>query len=208
MNYLNQRENPGLFWISKIGDFCALSVLWILLCLPIVTFIPASIALFDSVAHCLHGSEDGPVQRFFCTLKAELGRGILLSLVWLSVGFGLVFGFNILFQMSQENQALGPYALVYLFTALIPVSILAWVIPVQSRFEHSFFGLFRSSAVYAIAHLPTTIMLLVILIVTVLAIWTLPVLALMLPAIAVTIQCWFIERVFQKYIPQEDKNDE
>jgi uncharacterized membrane protein YesL len=110
--------------------------------------------------------------------------------------------------MSQENQALGPYALVYLFTALIPVSILAWVIPVQSRFEHSFFGLFRSSAVYAIAHLPTTIMLLVILIVTVLAIWTLPVLALMLPAIAVTIQCWFIERVFQKYIPQEDKNDE
>ena len=208
MNYLNQRDNPALFWISKIGDFCALSVLWILLCLPIVTFIPASIALFDSVAHCLHGSEDGPVQRFFCTLKSELGRGILLSLIWLAVGFGLVFGFNMLFQMSQENKDLAPYALVYLFSTLIPLSILAWVIPVQSRFEHSFFGLFRSSAVYAIAHLPTTIMLLVIFVVTVLAIYTLPVLALMLPAIAVTIQCWFIERVFKKYIPQEDENDE
>lgn len=208
MNYLNRRDNPALFWMSKIGDFCALSVLWILLCLPVVTFVPACVALYDTVAHCLHGSEDGPVQHFFRTFKSELGRGILLSFVWLIIGFVFISGFNILFQMSQEDQALGPYALVYLFSMLIPLSILAWVIPIQSRFEHSFFGVFRSSAVYAIAHLPTTIMLLVIFVLTVFAIYMLAVLALILPAIAVTIQCWFIERVFKNYIPQEDENDE
>lgn len=208
MNDLIKRDNPLLYWLSKIGDFCVLSVVWMLLCLPIVTVIPASIALFDSIAHCLHGTEDGPVRRFFRTLKSELLRGILLNLVWLMIGCGLFYGFNILFQMSLENSELTAYALVYLFSMLIPLGVLSWLIPVESRFEHSFFGLFRTSAVYAISHLPTTIMLLVIFLLAVAAVFLVPVLALLVPAIAVTIQCWFVERVFIKYIPQEDEADE
>ena len=207
MNFLNPKDNPILYWFSRIGDFCVLSVLWLLLCLPIVTFIPASIALFDSIAHCIHGTEEGPVHRFFQTLKTELGRGLLLSLTWLTIVFLLFLGFNVLYQMGLENQAIAIYSLVYLFSMLIPLAILIWLIPVESRFEHSFFGLLRSAAVYAISHLPTTIVLLVILILATLLTLLMPVLALVMPAIAVTIQCWLIERVFQKYIPQNEEEE-
>jgi uncharacterized membrane protein YesL len=208
MSNLNQNENPMLYWFSKIGDFCVLSVLWILLCIPIVTFVPASIALFDSVAHCIHGTEDGPTHRFFRTFKSELLKGILLSLVWLVIGGTLFYGFSILLHMGQENQAMAAYSLVYLFTMLIPLGILTWLIAVESRFHHSFFGLFRTAAIYAIGHLPTTIILLFILIVAIIAVLCLPILGLLVPAIAATVQCWFVERIFQKYIPQEDKTDE
>jgi len=204
MNTLNQRENPILYWFSKIGDFCALSVLWLLLCLPVLTFIPASIALFDSISHCIHGTEDGSVRRFLRTFKSELVRGILLSLVWLLIGCGLLYGYAILFQMGQENQAIAAYSLVYLFTMLIPLGVLAWLIPVESRFRHSFFGLFRSAAVYAISHLPATVVLLVILALGFILVFLFPILALLMPAIVVTVQCWFVERVFQKYIPKEE----
>ena len=208
MNNLNQRENPMLYWLSKIGDFCALSAVWILLCLPVLTIIPACISLFDSVAHCIHGDEEGPVSRFFRTLKNELLRGIGLSAVCLVVGYGLFCGYNILYQMSKENPALAGYALVYLFSMLIPLSILVWLIPVESRFAHSFLGLFRASAVYAISHLPTTLLLLAILTIAIVLVLMVPVLALLVPAIAVTIQCWLIERVFSKYIPQEEATDD
>ena len=208
MNFLNPKDHPFLYWFSRIGDFCALSFLWLLLCLSVVTIIPACIALFDSVAHCIHGTKEGPVRRFFQTFRSELGRGILLSLTWLVIGLGLAFGFTVLYQMGYENQTFAVYSLVYLFTMLIPLAILTWLIPVESRFEHSFFGLFRSAAVYAISHLPTTIMLLVILVLAILLTLLAPILALVMPAIAVTIQCWFIERVFQKYIPQDDEEDE
>jgi hypothetical protein len=50
--------------------------------------------------------------------------------------------------------------------------------------------------------------LLVIFALTIVMVVMLPVLALLMPAIAVTLQCWFVERVFKKYIPQEDKADE
>lgn len=208
MNNLTPKENPLLYWFSKTGDFCALSVLWLLLCLPVVTAIPASIALFDSVAHCIHGTEDGAVGRFFRTLKSELLRGILLSLVWLVIGAALFFGYTILYQMGKEDPAMAAYSLVYLFTMIIPLGVLSWLIPVESRFHHSFFGLFRTAAVYAICHLPTTILLLALVAVAIVMVYLATALALVLPAIVVTIQCWFVERVFKKYIPQEDETDE
>lgn len=208
MNNLTPKENPILYWFSKTGDFCVLSVLWLLLCLPVVTAIPASIALFDSVAHCIHGTEDGAVGRFFRTLKSELLRGILLSLVWLVIGAALFFGYTILYQMGKEDPAMAAYSLVYLFTMIIPLGVLSWLIPVESRFHHSFFGLFRTSAVYAICHLPTTILLLALVAVAIVMVYLATALALVLPAIVVTIQCWFVERVFKKYIPQEDETDE
>jgi uncharacterized membrane protein YesL len=208
MNNLTPKENPILFWFSKTGEFCALSVLWLLLCLPVITAIPASIALFDSVAHCIHGTEDGAVSRFFRTLKSELLRGILLSLVWLVIGFALFMGYNILYQMGKENPAMAAYSLVYLCTMAIPLGVLAWLIPVESRFHHSFFGLFRTAAVYAICHLPTTILLLALVALAVVMVYLATALALVLPAIVVTVQCWFVERIFKKYIPQEEESDE
>ena len=208
MNNLTHKENPLLYWFSKIGDFFVLSILWLLLCLPVVTFIPACIALFDSVAHCIHGTEDGCVSRFFRTLKSELLRGILLSVLWAAIGFLLVWGYSILYQMGKEDPAMATYSLVYLFTMLIPLGILAWLIPVESRFEHSFFGLIKAAVVYSICHLPTTVLLLVVFLLALVLVFLLPVLGVLMPAIAVTVQCRLIEKVFTKYIPQdEEEND-
>lgn len=207
MNFLDQSGNRILYWFSKTGDFFILSILWILLCLPIITIIPSSIALFDSVAHCLHGTEDGPVHRFFSTFKSELLRGVLLSVIWLVVGCGLFYGYSILYQIGCQNQTVAIYSLVYLFTLTVPLAVLTWMIPVESRFHHSFFGLFRVAAVYAISHLPTTIMLLILFALASVAVFLMPVLALLIPAITATVQCWFIERVFMKYIPRENRDD-
>ena len=208
MHNLNQKETKVLYWLSKIGDFFGLSIVWLLCCLPVLTFIPASVAMYDSVAHCVRGDEEGSVGRFFRTFKAEFWRGLLLSGLWLAVGYLLFWGYNILFQMGKENPALATYSLVYLCSMVIPLGILTWMIPVESRFEHSFFGLVKASAVYAIAHLPTTVMLVVLFAVSAVALFFLLPLIVLLPAITVTIQSWFIERVFKKYIPQEEEVEE
>lgn len=208
MNNLNQRENPMLYWFSKIGDFFILSLLWIALCLPVVTFIPSCIALYDSAVHCIHGTEDGCVKRFLRTFKSELLRGMLLSVLWVAISLFLLYGYSILYQMGQQNRALAAYSLVYLFTMLIPLGVLTWLIPVEARFQHNFTGLLKAAVIYSIGHLPITILLLVIAALSVVLVLFLPVLAVLMPAITVTIQAWFVERVFRKYIPQaEEEND-
>ena len=208
MHDLNRNENRVLFWASKIGDFFCLSIVWALCCLPVLTVIPACIALYDSVAHCVRGEEEGAVGRFFRTLKSELLRGLLLSALCLATGFLLIKGYQILTIMGKANDTLASYSLLYLCSMIIPVGILIWLIPVESRFEHSFSGLLKASAVYAISHLPTTVMLAVLFGATAALLFFFPVLIVLMPAITVTIQSWFIERVFQKYIPQEEQIEE
>ena len=207
---MNQRDRidlldrPSLLiscyhWLSKLGSLFGTSMLWLLCCLPLVTFIPSCIALYDSVAHCVYGPESRPFRRFFRTLKAELWRGIGLSLVWMIAGMMLFFGFHVLTVMGKESQVASIYSMVYLGTLLVPLGILVWLIPIESRFVHTFGSLDKTALTFAFINLPKTALLIVILIVTAVVLVFVPFLAVLLPSVMVTLQCTLIERVFKRY---------
>lgn len=205
----NHLNNNGFFsrWFTGMADALLLGLLWLLCCLPLVTILPACIALYDAVARCIHGSEGGPYKHFFRVFKAELLRGIGYTLLVTLLTLVLVYGYNLLNVMGQENQMFSIYAAVYLGTMLIPMGILAWMIPLEARFEHSFFGLFKSAAVFTIVHLPTTAILLGLLAAAVVIALFIPGLILILPGILVTLQSWFAEKVLKRYIPEETSDD-
>lgn len=208
MNSLNNKPNSLIFWFSKTGDFFLLSIVWLLLCLPIVTIVPASISLYNSIAHCVRGKEEGSVRFFFKTLKAELLKGILIDILWLVIGFILVFGFRALYILGLQNPVMSSYAVLYLITMFIPLGIFAWLIPVQSRFEHTFGSLHKAAVVYAIAHLPYTIAIVLLFIAAVALTLLAPALIVLLPAITVTLQSWFIEKAFSKHMPAPEEAEE
>ena len=67
---MEQIFNPDNFfwrWFGKLADFFLLSCLWLLCCVPIVTIGASSIALYDTVAHCVRGPDDDTYRRFFRT---------------------------------------------------------------------------------------------------------------------------------------------
>lgn len=199
---MNDRSNGFLFrWASKLGDFCGLSLVWILLCIPIITIIPASVAMYSSIVNCVHGDEEGSVRWFFQSFKKELLRGLGLGVLWLVLV--AVLAVALLFLMGQESQFGKIFSIVYMGSTLIPLSIMAWLIPTQARFAYSFGDLHKAAAYYAIAHLPTTALLLVALAVGIALIFCLPILVIVMPAIIVTVQCWLIEKVFVKYMDEE-----
>lgn len=192
-------------WFGKIGEFLGLSLLWLLCCIPVLTIAPAGIALYDSIAHCVRGDEPGPYRRFFKTLKQELLRGILISLLWLVLGAVFVVGYNALYQWGKENQFAAIYSLVYAGTMLIPMGVLCWLLPIESRFAYGFWALHKTALTYTIVHLPTTAAILGFLILGVVAIAVMPVFLVLMPAIIVTLQSWLIEKVFKLYTPETEE---
>lgn len=203
---MNNLFNPDNFfwrWFGRLADVLALSFLWALCCLPILTIVPSCIALYSSIAHCIHGPEEHPYKHFFRTLKTELLRGIGITVLWAVLGVLLTLGYNFLYQLGKTNQFAAIYSLVYLATMLIPVGILAWLIPLEARFSHSFLSLHKTAATFAIVHLPTTGIVLGILIGAVILCTFVPVISLLMPGIVVTLQSWFTEKVLKRYIPEE-----
>lgn len=198
-----QNESFIMRWFSKVGPFCVLSLVWLLMCLPIITIIPACVSLYDSVVHCLHGTEDGPVRRFFRTFKSELLRGIVLSSLFIAVVLLLVYGFRITAIFGSGTLST-VYSMLYAGTMLIPMGIVAWIIPIQARFAYPFGELLGTSLAMSFANLPTTAAVLGIFLATLVIMLLLPPLVIMAPAICVTIQAHLIEKVFKKYIDETD----
>lgn len=205
MSDLSRGESPVLRWIAKTGDFFMLSTCWLLLCLPVVTIIPACIALYDTTVYCVHGEQDSAIKYLFKAFKQAFWKGLLLSAIWLPASYILTVGFNFLLQSGNENPTMMTLAWAYLFSLFLPLGILAWIIPLQSQFTGSLPELHKTAAIYTIRHLPTTFLVIFMTLVTAVLLYFLFPLALLVPAIIVTVQAHFIERIFAAYYPREQR---
>jgi len=88
------------------------------------------------------------------------------------------------------------------------LAMLTWVIPLQARFRYGFFELHHAALSFAILHLPTTALVMGLLLVAALVALVMPVLLLLIPAILVTVQAKFIEKVLVQYEDEELTADE
>lgn len=203
--------NPDNFlwqWFGRLADFFLVSCVWLLCCIPVITAASASIALYDTVAHCIHGKEADMLRRFFRTFKNELGRGILMTIFWAIVSFVLNMGYQILTQMAAEDSAWQIFGIIYFVSLLVPLGIACWAIAIESRFTYSFGQLHRTAIFFTFAHLPQTLAVVILFVITLNLLRAIPFLVMFLPGLMVSLQAIFIEKVFNQYISAEEKNME
>ena len=190
-------------FFGKAFDFFGLSSMWLLSSMFIVTVGPASIACYDAAAHCLIHGETNMAKRFFTTLKREALPGILLTLVWAVICAALWMGFQIVKEMAQPI-----ITVVYYFSLFLPLAVLCWVIPIQSRFVYKFGQLHAMALRFTLAHLPSTAAILILALATVELCIDFPFFVIFLPGILVYFQSFFIEKVFKKYMPEEEAEED
>lgn len=204
---MNRFFNPDNFlWrgFARLADFIFLSCCFFLCSIPLVTIPAAAIALYDAVAHCLYGDEGHPYGRFFRTFKSEFLRGVGIALVWSVLVFLLSIGYQILYQRALADTALAIYATIYYFSLFIPVAIFCWLIPVESRFVYKFAQLHKMALYFTFTHLPSTVAVVALGLVTFEICVNMPFMLILLPGFCAYFQSLFIERVFKKYIPAEE----
>ena len=199
--------NPENFlWrgFARLADFMLLSMCFFLCSLPLLTIPAAAIALYDATARCVYGDEGHPYGRFFRTFKNELLRGIGIAVLWALVALVLSVGYQILYQRAQADISQGIFATVYYFSLFIPVGIFCWLIPVESRFVQPFGQLHKMALYFTFTHLPTTLVITALGLITFELCVNIPFLLMLLPGVCAYIQSIFVERVFVKYMPKEE----
>ena len=203
MNFFNP-DNWLWRGFGRLADFFLLSALWILCSIPVVTIGTASIALYDTVAHCFRYNEGGMVSRFFRTFKRELVRGILLTVVWAGAGYLLNVSYQIMTQLGDGSTFWTILSLVYFVILTIPVGMACWAIGLQSRFTYGFGQLHKNAAMFALGYFPRTIAIVLIFVVFYNVLINIFILVMFLPALMVNLQSMFMEPVFRKYMPAEE----
>lgn len=190
---------------GRLADYFLLSACWLFSSLPLVTLGPASIALYDTVAHCVRGGEGGMVRRFLKTFKNELLRGILLTVLFAVAAFVLNMGYQILVQLGESSQAMTVVSIVYFCTLAVPLGCACWCVALESRFVYSFGQLLKNSFAFTFLHLPQTALIVVIFVLALNLVLNIPFLVMIIPGAAAHLQSLFIEKVFKKYMPTEEE---
>lgn len=194
-------------WLGTLVDVCGLSILWIFLCLPVVTAGPATAALYHAVVTCVRAREPGAFGDYIRSFWKNLKDGCAASLICAAAAVALRFGYGVM--RANTGTAAGGVLFAAYYTALIlPAGVLVWLFPLLGRFVFGVKALFVTAFRLAVRHLPTTFV--VVLLTAQVAAFCLsrwwPV--LFMPAVTALLTSFFFERIFVKYAPELKKDPE
>lgn len=193
-------RQEGFLWraLNTLTDIFALSALFLVCSLPVVTAGAALTALYDSAVRCVRYKEPAPYLRFFGTFKKELKTGIFSTLLWGVLIAGFVLARQLLYSVSGESSAAVLIGAVYYVFLLVPIGALCWAAAILSRFTFSFRDLSLTALRFTFAKLPVTVLLVIMSIEALELILNYIFPAFFLPAVLMLLWSLFIERVFKK----------
>ena len=190
-------------WLSTLVDVCGLSILWIFLCLPVVTIGPATAALYYTVVRCVRRRESGAFGYYLRSFRDNFKTGVKATLILLPAAALLLALHHI--ARWYGTRVGGLLYILYVaqyFVLMLPAGVLCWLFPLLGRFDHQVKDLFRTAFQLTVVHLPSTVVvvLLTAQAAVLCAAWWWPV--VFVPAVAMLLASLFTERIFAKYSPE------
>lgn len=190
-------------WLSTLVDICGLSIVWISLCLPVVTIGPATAALYYTVVKCVRSRESGAFGYYFRSFRTNFKTGLIACLIVIPAALALSAGhFVVRWYGTQLGGAAYVLYVAYYFALILPAGVLCWLFPLLGRFDYGVRSLFRTALQLTVAHLPSTVAAVLLTVQTAafcIERWW-PV--VFMPVIAMLLVSLFFERIFQKYSPE------
>ena len=194
-------DKPFWQWIGRIPAMVGLSLCWYICCIPIITIIPASCAIFDAVSRSLMKDDGkGAFRRFFRCFTNELKRGIPLTILWMIVAAVAIYSYTI------ATQNFEVFSIFYVITGLMLVAYMHWLIPLESRYKNGFIQLHINALRFYFGRLPGSLIMLFstigVLVITFMHPYTY-FLAAVAPCLIAILHSFQIEKAFQAVFPQD-----
>ncbi len=205
MRRLLDINNPIMRFLTNVFDLLALSVLWTVFSLPVVTMGAASAALYSAVYHHVRMGEDYLWNSFFSAFRENFRRSTLTWLVALAVLVLLVGDALLLRSLILAGYSFGWF---YGITMALLALTLTWTVYLAAygaRFNGTVKEVLRYSFLLFRAH-PVKMLCVLILVVGGIALaLTLPAMVAFIPATVYWGATFPIEWTFLKHMRPEDK---
>lgn len=181
----------------------ATAVLWVVFSLPVVTVVPATVAVY---AVMMVWNESGPPRvwsefwsAFRKHLKQSMWFTVLLTIVWSIIILDIRYG------LRAEGAPLRPVVMVAgIVATLFLAGTLVFLFPVMVRFPATWRRVLRNAGLFAAAYVFTTLLGMVLFAAAVLVFLGIPVLLPLLVPVVAYVQTRLTGRVFDRYLLTHD----
>lgn len=197
-------DNKFFRGISMLVDCVIISVCWMLMCIPVFTIGAASAAMYDTVHKAIRRDKGYVWSGFWKSFRENFKPATKAWLIHLLI---LVVLGGDLYITSQALQAGVSWGMLYIVFLVMEALVAMWVIYTYAyiaRFEQTLKLTLKNAALLALANLPKTALIFVVTLAAAIALMYVPILIVILPALAAIFYEFILEKVFRKVMTPED----
>ena len=205
MDRLLNIDGPLLAFLNKTGQLIALSVLWLLFCIPVITIPAATTALYYAGCKSIRFDTGSAVKEFIRSFRAQCLWGMAAGIPPALLTALLMLNLRILNAGFSSNALRWATLLGLLILAAASV----YICPILSRFTMKVRDIWKLAFVMAVRFLPLTILILAgAALGAAVQIYLLPIPALAIVPGAMTLAAtWPVEKALRHYMPPKEEND-
>ena len=205
MRWIFDINNPIMRYVIKVFDCMCLSVLWLVVCLPIVTIGPATTAMFAVIHRYIRLEEESLWKMFWKTFREEFKRTSLCWLAALGILILLIVDALVFRTMEINGQFFGKlYWLILLLIGIVATWI-TYLFSYAERFDGGVKDTLKLSFLMMVLHPIKSITILIILVASAALIILFPGFLTIVPAVC----CWLCDvltaSVFVLHLREEDR---
>lgn len=185
---------------EKAFDILAISVYWLIGCIPVITIGASFTALYYTASHSVRHDIKTITNAFWGSFRQNFVDGIKLWLVVFAGMFLFLLNIGILDKKMFNIVGIG-FMVLYGICFAAVLAMACYAFPALSRFDEPVGWIIKLSLYLAVKHFPVTLLLLVMLAACYAAIFFVPVLIIVLPGFGSTISTYLIEPILDKHMP-------
>jgi uncharacterized membrane protein YesL len=194
-------DGPVYRFGEQVFDIIAISVLWIICCIPIVTIGSATCALYYVSVKQIRKNNGSLLSNFFGSFRDSLRTGIPLTsitLIYATAVAAVIWGLN----GMAGNGSTGylSYAAIGLLLPLLLVLPYLW--PVVSRFSIKIGDTLTLCFIMSIRFFWRTVLTLLVMAGSAALLWFIPQCAIALPGLCALVCSFLLEPVLREYTPK------
>lgn len=195
---MNIFKIDGTFYriLDKFINFFFLNLLWLLMCLPIVTIFPATVAMFGVVRQWSQKKDTGVFKNFFIFFKENFLHSFLLGIIWFGVAY--LFYFNISMSLQMPEVLKFMVLSISLCILLLFVMTSIFLFPMMAHYKMKWFTLIKNALLFSVTQFRTTLLCGIVLLFTILLTYIFPITSIILWSIAIYIIYQLCDKSFKK----------
>jgi len=210
---MGYRERGGSMLMDALEKFwvlLALNGLWLVGCIPVVTAGASTAALYRCVLRYRRERDIPLLRSFWKSFREEFWQATWLWLIQVGLLCVLVLDAFVILGTSLGENKFGGFFLGLLVLAVLPP--LGYLMPLQAQFRNSVWGTVRNAWALAFAHMPISLLVLVVncvplgvfLLFPEFFLQTAVIWILLSGSVIAQINTGLLQKVFAKHIPQEE----
>ena len=161
MKLMNGLNNRLFNTLNTMVDLFLLNLLWVITSLPLITFFPATAAMFGVVRKRILQQETESIFKSFLKIfKGNFKQSFIISIIWSVLACFLYFDYRLIDPSSSVGHLI--LYIILVIGILLFSSISIYLFPIMVHFELSFKHVIRNAFLFSLMNPVLTILLLII----------------------------------------------